>query len=203
MIEPPRPAVFLDKDGTLVDDVPYNADPSRIALLPGVLLGALALASAGYRLIVVSNQPGVALGMFKRDALARVEARIRELFGAVGVEIDGFYWCPHAPESAGKRRAGCACRKPRPGLLLAAAEAHRVDLARSWMIGDILDDVEAGHRAGCRSILVDRGSETCWQAGEYRTPDAIVGQFDDAVRVILDAEQHAQHAARAIAQTVH
>ena len=201
VIEPPRPAVFLDKDGTLVENVPYNVDPSRITLLPGVLLGAVALAVAGYRLFIVSNQPGIGLGMFRRDALQKVEARIRELFRAVGVEIDGFFWCPHKPKS--RAEGGCVCRKPEPGLLLDAADRHRVDLARSWMIGDILDDVEAGHRAGCRSILVDRGSETVWQAGEYRTPDAVVERFDDAVRVILDAEEHAQALESQQAQTVH
>jgi histidinol-phosphate phosphatase family protein len=201
MTEPPRPAVFLDKDGTLIDNVPYNADPERISLLPGVLLGAVALSVAGYRLFIVSNQPGVALGKFGRDALAKVEARLRELFNAVGVHIDGFYWCPHKPSAPG--RAACACRKPRPGLLFSAADAHRVDLARSWMIGDILDDVEAGHRAGCRSILVDRGNETLWERGEYRTPEAIVDRFDEAVRVILDAEEHAQSLASLVAQTVH
>ncbi len=201
VIEPPRPAVFLDKDGTLVENVAYNADASRITLLPGVLLGAVALAVAGYRLIVVSNQPGVGLGMFGREALDAAESRIRDLFRAVGVEIDGFYWCPHKPKPSAA--SGCGCRKPKPGLLLEAAAAHRVDLSRSWMIGDILDDVEAGHRAGCRSILVDRGSETVWQAGEYRTPDAVVERFDDAVRVILDAEEHAQALESLHAQTVH
>jgi histidinol-phosphate phosphatase family protein len=192
--------VFLDKDGTLIDDVPFNADPDRISLLPGVLLGAVALSVAGYRLFIVSNQPGVGLGLIARGALAKVEARMRELFAAVGVEIDGFYWCPHKPDANG--RAECGCRKPEPGLLLSAADRHRVDLARSWMIGDILDDVEAGHRAGCRSILVDRGNETVWKGGEYRTPDAVVERFDDAVRVILDAEQQAS-AIDTMAPTVH
>ncbi len=199
--ELPRPAVFLDKDGTLIDNVPYSTDPARVTLLPGVLLGAVALAVAGYRLIIVSNQPGVALGLFGRDALDSVEARMRELFEAVGVEIDGFYWCPHKPKTRGE--GGCGCRKPEPGLLLDAARAHRVDLARSWMIGDILDDVEAGHRAGCRSILVDRGNETCWLGGEHRMPDAVVERFDDAVRVILDAEEHAQALEAVLAHTVH
>ncbi len=201
MIEPPRPAVFLGKDGTLFENAPYGTDPSRIALLPGVLLGAVALSVAGYRLFIVSDQPAVATGLFGRDALARVEARIAELFAAVGVEIDSFYWCPHGAEKRG--RAECACRKPQPGLLLAAASAHGVDLARSWMIGDVLDDIEAGHRAGCRAILVDRGNETCWARGEYRPPDAIVDRFDDAVRVILDAQQRASTLESVLMHTVH
>jgi histidinol-phosphate phosphatase family protein len=201
LTEQPRPAVFLDANGTLDDSAPSDGDLRRIALLPGVLLGALALSSAGYRLVVVSNKPAVAPGLSRRKSLAKVEQRMREWFAAVGVPIDGFYWCRHKP--AGRGVARCKCRKPQPGLLLSAAHTHGIDLARSWIIGDILDDVEAGHRAGCRSILVDRGNEICWLRGEHRTPDAIVERFDDAVHVILDSESQAQALRFAAVQTVH
>ena len=95
-----RRAVFLDKDGTLVENVPYNADPARIVLAPGAREAVAAMAGAGYRVIVVSNQPGVALGRFPEADLERVEQRLRELLPA----LDGFYWCPHAPAE------GCGCR---------------------------------------------------------------------------------------------
>jgi histidinol-phosphate phosphatase family protein len=182
------PAVFLDKDGTLIRDVPFNVDPERIALMPGVASGLRALFDAGYRLCVVSNQPGVAMGMFPHAALQGVEARIRELAGECGVALDGFFWCPHPAPRGENAKIACMCRKPMPGMLLVAARQHGLDLARSWMIGDILDDIEAGHRAGCRSVLVNTGGETLWQAGAHRTPDAMVSRFDLAVRFILDAD---------------
>jgi histidinol-phosphate phosphatase family protein len=178
-------AVFLDKDGTLVQDVPYNVEPGRIVLLPGVGDALRRLQDAGFLLFVVSNQPGVALGRFPASALKGVEARLDELLARFGVMITAYCWCPHPP--AGMRGAvACTCRKPRPGLLLDAAATHDVALDRSWMIGDILDDVEAGQRAGCRTMLVDRGNETRWRAGRLRTPHAIVYRFADAVSLILD-----------------
>ncbi|MGE5170165.1 MAG: D-glycero-alpha-D-manno-heptose-1,7-bisphosphate 7-phosphatase [Rudaea sp.] len=188
-------AIFLDKDGTLIHDVPYNVDPGRIALLPGVGGALRRLQDGGYRLFVVSNQPGVALGRFPRGALRYVEARMDELLAPFGVVISGYAWCTHLP--AGVRSASavaCTCRKPRPGLLLDIAATHGVALDRSWMIGDILDDVEAGMRAGCRTILVDRGNETRWRAGRMRTPHAIVYQFADAASLVLDGLSNASGA---------
>lgn len=180
-------AVFLDKDGTLIHDVPYNVDPERVALLPGVGSALRRLQDAGYLLFVVSNQPGVALGRFPSGALRMVEARLDELLAPFGVVITAYAWCTHLPASVRSASAlACTCRKPRPGLLLDTAATHGVALDRSWMIGDILDDVEAGMRAGCRTILVDRGNETRWRAGRLRTPHAIVYQFADAAALVLD-----------------
>jgi D-glycero-D-manno-heptose 1,7-bisphosphate phosphatase len=181
------PAVFLDKDGTLVRDVPFNVDPHRIAFLPGVATGLRALFDAGYTLCVVSNQPGVALGLFAPSALHAVETRMGELAGEAGASIHGFYFCPHAGAHRASKVA-CMCRKPMPGMLLVAARQHGIDLARSWMIGDLLDDVEAGHRAGCRAILVNGAGEPHGEPGPHRVPDAMVSRFDLAVRFILDAD---------------
>jgi len=182
-------AVFLDKDGTLVRDVPFNVEPGLVSLLPGVASGVRALFDAGYRLVVVSNQPGVAMGLFPAEALAGVEARVSELLAEAGATIDGYFWCTHARRAADDPRANaCACRKPNPGLLEAAARELDLDLRRSWMIGDILDDVEAGHRAGCRAVLVDRGGENEWRLGAFREPEAIVRRFDKAVRFILGCD---------------
>ena len=179
-------AVFVDKDGTLVDNVPFNVDPRHVRLLPGVLDGLAVLRDAGFRLFVASNQPGVALGRFPRAALAVVGARIDELLAAAGIALDGYAWCPHHPHGTVAAYATtCACRKPKPGLLLQVAQRHRIVLERSWMIGDILDDVEAGHRAGCRAVLVDRGGETEWQRGPAREPDVYVDRFDEAARAIV------------------
>jgi histidinol-phosphate phosphatase family protein len=177
--ERPR-AVFLDKDGTLVRNVPYNVDPERIALAPGAAEGAAALSRRGYRLIVVSNQPGAALGYFTESALAAVERRMRELLAEAGAELDGFYYCPHLPG------AGCGCRKPAAGMLVRAAEEKGIDLGRSWMIGDILDDVEAGRRAGCRTVLVDNGNETEWHMNAQRRPDVVARDLREAAARLLE-----------------
>lgn len=169
-------AVFVDKDGTLVQDVPYNVDPERITLSPGAAEAIDAFARNGLQVIVISNQPGAALGHFAEEQLKDVERRLRELLGG---EIDGFYYCPHAPD------AGCRCRKPSPGMLLRAAREHGVDLERSWMIGDILDDVEAGRRAGCRTCLIDNGNETEWKIDPLRRPDRVAADLAEAAAMIL------------------
>lgn len=178
-------AVFIDKDNTLVTDVPFNADPARVALMPGAGEGLRTLASAGYRLFVASNQSGVAYGYFGIDALAGLEARIGELLAAEGVSIDAYYWCPHHPDGSDPRFAvACTCRKPEPGLLLRAAAEHGVELASSWVVGDILDDVDAGRRAGCRTVLVDNGGETEWLMAPSRTPHYVADDLAGAARYI-------------------
>jgi histidinol-phosphate phosphatase family protein len=180
-----RAAVFLDKDGTLVDDVPFNVDPERIRLVPGAMPGLCLLAQAGYELIVVSNQAGVARGLFTEAALVGVELRLRELLADIGVRLAGFYYCPHDPHGqVASYAVRCACRKPAPGLLLQAAAIHDIDLSRSWFIGDILDDVEAGNRAGCRTVLI-YGNETQWYWSRQRLPHAIVDDLGDAAHAVL------------------
>jgi D-glycero-D-manno-heptose 1,7-bisphosphate phosphatase len=179
-------AVFLDKDGTLIDDVPYNVDPERVRLAHGAGGALRELKAHGYSLIVVSNQAGVALGRFSLHALCRVERRIQELLRPSGVAIDAFYYCPHLPQATNVRYAvRCLCRTPQPGLLRQAARDRQIDLAQSWLIGDILDDVEAGNRAGCRSVLIVNGNETEWRLGAHRQPHHLAHSLPHAVRQIL------------------
>jgi D-glycero-D-manno-heptose 1,7-bisphosphate phosphatase len=183
-----RRAVFLDKDGTLIDDVPYNVDPDRVTLARGAGSALQALRSHGFMLIVVSNQPGVALGRFSLQALGGVERRVQELLAASEVAIDAFYYCPHLPQTQNVRYdVRCLCRKPQPGLVRRAALDWQIDLSQSWLVGDILDDVEAGNRAGCRSVLIDNGNETEWRLGAYREPCARVRSLRHAGQLILTA----------------
>ena len=185
----PLPAVFLDKDGTLIEDVPYNVDPDLIRLAPGAGVGLPLLHAAGYRLIVISNQSGVARGLFPEAALAGVEARLRALLADLGVPLAGFYYCPHHPEgSVDSYAVACACRKPEPGLILRAAHEHGIDLARSWFVGDILHDVEAGRRAGCRTVLIDNGNETEWLLSPQRLPHHLAADLAQAAHIILAAD---------------
>jgi len=181
-----RRAVFLDKDGTLVEDVPYNVDPDRIRLTPRAGAALSMLHRAAFRLVVVTNQSGVARGMFAEEALRQVEHHLRRLLAREGVPLAGFYYCPHHPESRDRRFAvACSCRKPQPGLLRRAALELRIDLAGSWMIGDILDDVEAGRSAGCGTILLDNGGETEWRLSPERMPDMLAEDLYHAASTIL------------------
>jgi D-glycero-D-manno-heptose 1,7-bisphosphate phosphatase len=188
-------AVFLDKDGTLIENVPYNVDRTRIQLRPGAVDALLLLVGLGYELIVVSNQPGVALGRFPYGALTAVEEHLNDLFLTHGFRLADCYWCPHHPEGTVADYAlTCSCRKPMPGLLHAAAAEHGIDLSESWLIGDILDDVEAGRRASCRTVLVDVGSETEWKPSPLRKPDVIAKDLLEAAEAIMRASRPAEAA---------
>lgn len=178
-------AVFLDKDGTLIEDIPYNVEPARIRFLPGAAAGLRALHAAGFLLIIISNQSGVARGYFPEAALAPVEERLRALLAAVGVPLAGFYYCPHHPDGIVPEYAvTCLCRKPSHGLLIRASREHAIDRRASWFVGDILDDIEAGHRAGCRTVLIDNGGETLWERSPDRTPDYVATDLTSAARII-------------------
>lgn len=180
------PAVFIDKDGTLIEDVPYNVDPALIRFTPGAIPALRMLAKAGLPLVVVTNQPGLASGRFTRGEFAHLQqALVERVRDEAGVELAGFYVCPHGPGN--DEMFPCLCRKPAPGLLIQASVVHRYDLSRSWMIGDILDDVEAGRRAGCTTILIDVGNETQWHLSPLRTPHHLCGDFLEAARIVIRA----------------
>ncbi|MFB3908359.1 MAG: D-glycero-alpha-D-manno-heptose-1,7-bisphosphate 7-phosphatase [Candidatus Eisenbacteria bacterium] len=180
-----RAAIFLDKDGTLLENVPSNVQPERIRWSDGAEDGVRAFSTGGFRLFIVSNQSGVARGFFPEEALGPVRRSLAERFDSIGAPLDGFYYCPHHPDASVPRyRVACLCRKPGPGLLLRAALEHGIDLAASWMIGDILDDVEAGRRAGCRTILIGNGNETEWLFSPERIPDRIATDLRHAARLV-------------------
>ena len=182
-------AIFLDKDGTLVDDIAYNIDPRRVTLCSGAGAALRLLARLDYRFIVVSNQDGVAHGHFGEEDLDGVHHRLSDLLFREQLTLDGFYYCPHHPEGRIKMYSvNCMCRKPMPGMLVRAAREHDIDLHASWMIGDILHDVEAGNRAGCRTVLIDSGNETEWQLGHHRLPSRVVADIYSAAVIIASEE---------------
>lgn len=179
-------AIFLDKDGTLIPDIPYNVIPEKITLHGGAVEGLQKLRDAGSVFIVVSNQSGVARGFFDEKALAGVAEKLRQLLAAAGITLLDFYFCPHHPDGSHPEYSRtCDCRKPQPGMLQKAAAEHGIDLAQSWMIGDILHDVEAGNRAGCRTVLIDNGGETEWLSGSFRTPTFTAANLSEAADLIL------------------
>jgi D-glycero-D-manno-heptose 1,7-bisphosphate phosphatase len=153
-----RPAVFLDRDGTLVEEHPYLHDPKLVALMPDAVEALSALARAGFALVLATNQAGVARGLYGEDAVERVHRRVRELLAAGGVALDGAYYCPHHPDGivAAYARA-CRCRKPAPGMLEAAARDLRLDLAASFLIGNDPADVGAARAAGVTPLFVATG----------------------------------------------
>jgi D-glycero-D-manno-heptose 1,7-bisphosphate phosphatase len=182
-------AVFLDKDGTLIPDIPYNVDPNLITLQPDSVVGLQRLQEEGYLLIIISNQAGVARGYFTEDKLPAVEQRLAEILATHDLKLSGFYYCPHYPDgSVDGYNIDCECRKPMPGMLLKAAKEHDIDLTESWMIGDILNDVEAGNRAGCKTVLVNNGNETEWIAGPFRTPTYLSTSINQAAEDILTTQ---------------
>jgi len=162
-------AIFLDKDGTLIPDIPYNVDPDLIELDETTIDAIRVMKEQGYLLIVVSNQSGIAKGFFTEEDLSKVWNKISGVLQKHKLNIDAFYYCPHEEPALLYHAQPCNCRKPLPGMILKAAE-FRIDLTQSWMIGDILNDVEAGNRAGCSTILIDNGNETQWIMNEMRTP---------------------------------
>jgi D-glycero-D-manno-heptose 1,7-bisphosphate phosphatase len=183
--------VFLDKDGTLIEDRPYNVDPELIRFAPGVVSALRRLHAKGYLFIIVTNQSGVAKGMFDERSLANVERHLHEMMRQAGIPLSGFYYCPHHPDGRVRRYAvDCTCRKPMPGMLFRAARERDIRLKHAWFVGDTLDDVEAGRRAGCKTILLNNGHETVWRWSRSRVPHAMVEDFRSVADTILaSAEQ--------------
>jgi len=138
---------------------------------------------------VITNQSGLARGYFTEDRLRRMHDHLASELARLGVRLDGIYHCPHHPEGAVPALAvECVCRKPRPGLLLRAAADLDLDLPRSWVLGDILDDVEAGHRAGCRTVLVDLGTESVPEQ-PVRRPDFVALNTPHALQIVRAVER--------------
>lgn len=183
-----RPAVFLDRDGTINVEVDYLRRVEDLVLIPGAGRAIARLNRAGYPVIAVTNQSGIARGLLDEPTLKRIHDRLEELLAADGAHLDAIYFCPHHPDHGDvPYRRNCDCRKPAPGLLLRAAEELGLELAGSWVVGDSLRDLEAGRAAGASGILVETGKGV-------ELPEGAVGWqkvagLEEAVELILGAEQ--------------
>jgi D-glycero-D-manno-heptose 1,7-bisphosphate phosphatase len=144
-------AVFLDRDGTIMEDASYVGTVDRVVLIPRAVEAMRRLQDAGFKLFVVTNQSGVGRGYFSREAVEQIHAHLDQHFHKAGVRLQRYYVCPHHPED------NCDCRKPKPKLLLQAAREFKLDLPRSYMIGDRPSDLQAGRNAGTKTILVLTG----------------------------------------------
>jgi len=148
-------AVFLDRDGTINEDTGYIDEIAKFKLLPKVPEAIKLLNEAGFKVIVVTNQSGVARGFFTEDKVREINRKMQQELCKKGAIIDAVYFCPHHPRIGNPRyRKICNCRKPKPGLLKQAAREHNIDLSSSYMVGDDLRDVQAGYNAGCKTVLL-------------------------------------------------
>lgn len=185
-----RPGVFFDRDNTLIASDGYLGDPARVVLIPGAADAIAELRKMGFAIVVVSNQSGIARGMFTESDTRAVNLRMQQLLLAQnpGAIIDQHEYCPHHPDAPlAQYRVDCDCRKPKPGMIIKAARELGLDLSRSWLIGDAPRDIEAGTAAGCRTILfteptLDASPAT---AEEMRVrPNFEVADLADAVAII-------------------
>lgn len=186
-----KPAIFWDRDDTLIADPGYLDDPDKVELLPGAAEAVKRLANAGFENIIVTNQSGIARGMFDEATLDRIHDRLREMFGQAGATFDAIYHCPYLPgeEAVIERyRRDSDLRKPKPGMLLKASLERRIDLVASWSIGNSLRDAQAGRAAGTRTIIIcAKGKDATMSKELERNPavDFVAGSLDEAVEIVL------------------
>jgi D,D-heptose 1,7-bisphosphate phosphatase len=180
-------AVFMDRDGTIMDDTGYLSDPAGVKLIPGVDLAIKSLRQAGYKIVVITNQSGVARGLLTEETLEKIHAELRRKLAEKGAMLDAIYYCPFHPEGSVPQYAKESDqRKPAPGMLYKAAEELDLDLRTCWMVGDAGRDVAAGQAAGCRTILLQHSedSQADDETDEESTPDFLAKNLVEAARII-------------------
>jgi D-glycero-D-manno-heptose 1,7-bisphosphate phosphatase len=180
-----RRVVFLDRDGTINEEVGYLDDPHHLCLIPGAAEAIRLLNDAGLLVVVVSNQAGVGRGYFSTATVEAIHQQLAKQLAIHGARVDAVYFCPHHPSE------GCSCRKPRPGMLVRAAQEHSIDMRHSFMVGDKVSDLDAGCRVGCRTVLVLTGyGEQTRETSKKPSfqPDHISTDLYDAAEWILAEE---------------
>ena len=192
-----HPALFLDRDGTINAEVDFLTNPDELHILPGTLPALRDAMALGFRLVIITNQSGIARGMLTEERLQQIHETLRHRLHADGVAIDGIYYCPHHPdEGIAPYRTVCDCRKPKPGMLERAARELDLDLGRSFLIGDRMIDIQTGNALGIPSLLVRTGygaaeADACKAGG---VPVAFVAEdlrgAVDHIRILLH-EPHA------------
>jgi len=169
-------AVFLDRDGTMAKDVPYCRHPQDFELFPGTAKAVRLLNEHGFKVIVVTNQSGIARGYFTEETLVEIHHKMKEELAKEGAWVDAIYYCPHHPDD------NCDCRKPKPKLVLQAAKDYDIDLKQSFMVGDLQMDIELGKVVGCKTIFAGDPSLI---GSEQAMPDAIIPDLLEAAQTIV------------------
>lgn len=183
-------AVFIDRDGTISEEVGYLNHIDRLKLIKGVPAAIRLLNKNGLKVIVVTNQAGVAKGYFPEELILKVHERLKKLLLKSDAHLDEIYYCPHHPDSKDDRyRKICSCRKPEPGMIKMAAEELNIDIKKSYVVGDKLSDVSLAHRVGAKGILVltgyGKGEIEHWKDKWKKSPEYIARNLHDAVKWIL------------------
>jgi D-glycero-D-manno-heptose 1,7-bisphosphate phosphatase len=183
-----RKAVFVDRDGTINQDVHYLSDPEELRMLPTVPEGIRLLNENGFLVVIVTNQSGIARGLLTRETLIAIHQRMKSELRVVGAGIDAVYYCPHHPDDR------CACRKPGTALLERAIVEHDIDPTCSFFIGDRMTDIEAGQKVGCTTVLVPEDSDLVEKERSLSSasPDFEADRFLDGVMWILDKASKSQ-----------
>ena len=180
-------AVFLDRDGTIVEDVGYMNNPRQIQFIPGSIDAIKKLNEAGYKVVVITNQAGIARGLITEDMLQTIDKTLHKWILNGGAHLDGIYYCPHHPEhGVHPYKQDCECRKPHPGLIKRAHRDLDIDLSQSFMVGDKATDIQAGRRAGTKTILVESGRGEGEKPRLKEKPDYIAKNLLQAVDWLLE-----------------
>lgn len=179
-------AVFLDRDGTIVQDVGYMNSPQQIEFIPGSIEAIKKLNAAGFKVVVITNQAGVAKGLVTEDMLQTIDKTLHKGILSGGAHLDGLYYCPHHPEHGFyPYKQVCECRKPHPGLIKRAHRDLNIDLSKSYMVGDKGTDIEAGQRAGTKTVFVLTGKGAREKQSLQCKPEHTAKNLFDAVNWIL------------------
>lgn len=179
-------AVFLDRDGTIVEDVGYLNSPEQLQFIPGSIEAIKMLNEAGYKVVVITNQAGVARGLITENMLQTIDKTLHKWILNNGAHLDGVYYCPHHPEhGVYPYKQVCECRKPHPGLIKRAHRDLKIDLAQSYMVGDKASDIEAGKRAGTKTVFVNTGRGPEEKPKLKEKPDHMSDNLRQAVNWIL------------------
>ncbi|MEW5807229.1 MAG: D-glycero-beta-D-manno-heptose 1,7-bisphosphate 7-phosphatase [Acidobacteriota bacterium] len=190
-----RPAIFMDRDGTVSYEVGYVNHPERYDIMPGSAEAIAKINSSGYLAIVITNQAGVARGYFREEMINAIHEKLKKLLAEKGARLDGIYYCPHHPDVGDPPyRQRCCCRKPEPGMLLQAQKELDIDLSRSYIIGDSIKDIQTGANAGVRGILVLTGygkGEFEYGSDKWKVkPIHVAENLLDAVKWVLSGKDH-------------
>jgi D-glycero-D-manno-heptose 1,7-bisphosphate phosphatase len=191
-----EPAIFMDRDGTINEDIGYVTNVEELTIYPWAAEAVRLINESGMKAIVITNQSGVARGLYTEEALRSIHDRMIEELGSEGARVDGVYYCPHHPEIGEQQYCvACGCRKPEPGMLHRAAREHDIDLARSYVIGDKASDINLASNAGARGVLVLTGYGRGTLEGRDRypcEPEIVADNLLDAVKQILIRGQESE-----------